>query len=280
MAFEYVPGNTFFHRLDPRVKIALIAAFIVMAVSFSDPIWLGCVYFSLLMIIRYCKLPWDRVKGFLKGITLVVAVYMLFNTIYPPVTLSDPLIFFYLIPPSSLPISLDGIVWAIGAVVRFLIILTLLRVMLMITPMKQMILALVKFGLPPEFGLALTTGFGYLPVLADENQKIMEAQQARGFRYGYRNPIKKFKALFTQLLIPAISNSMRRTQDIAIAIESKGFSYDPRSRTYMHSIKFQKTDYVTLAVTVFILVFAVLARPIFGWANYTFTLSLIKNLML
>jgi len=153
--------------------------------------------------------------------------------------------------------------------------------MLMFTPIRDLVLALVKLGLPAEFGMALSTGFGYMPVLLDENQKIKEAQMSRAFEYEYRNPLKRFKALFTQLLIPSISNSMRRTQDIALAMESKGFSYNPRARTYMRDIKLQRNDYVFLAVTLVILAFGILAGWVFEWAEFTtLTLPLLKSMIL
>lgn len=277
LAFEYIHRDTVFHRLDPRAKMIFVATIMILAVGFTDPIWLACVLTSLFSLIRYSKLPWDKVKAFLRGIAPVAALYTLFNVVMPPVELHEPLILFHLI----IPISLDCLVWAVGAVFRFLIILTILRVMLMFTPIRDLVLALVKIGLPAEFGVALSTGFGYMPVLLDENQKIKEAQMSRAFEYEYRNPAKRFKALFTQLLIPSISNSMRRTQDIALAMESKGFSYNPRARSYMHVIKFRRNDYAFLAITLAILALGILAGWVFDWAEFTvLTLPLLKRIIL
>jgi len=275
VAFEYVHRDTVFHRLDPRVKLLFVATVMVLAVGFTDPIWLVVVLASLFVLIKYCQLPWDKVKGFLKGIAPVAVLYMLFNIVIPPVEFHETVVLFYFI----VPVSLESVVWAIGAVFRFLIILIVLRIMLMFTPIRDLVLALVKIGLPAEFGMALSTGFGYMPVLLDENRKIKEAQMSRAFEYEYRNPIKRFKALFTQLLIPSISNSMRRTQDIALAMESKGFSYNPRARTYMRDIKLQRNDYIFLAFTLAILAFGILAGWVFDWAEFrTLTLPLIRSI--
>ena len=276
MAFEYIPGDTFLHRLDPRAKLAFVATVMILAVGFTDPIWLAAVLLALFMLIRYAKLPWDKVKGFIKGIAPLAALYTIFNIIMPPVKIPEPTILFRFI----IPVSLESLVWATGAVIRFLIILTVLRIMLMLTPIRDLVLALVKLGLPAEFGIALSTGFGYLPVLLDENRKIKEAQMSRAFEYEYRNPIKRFKALFTQLLIPSISNSIRRTQDIALAMESKGFSYNPRARTYMHEIRFKTPDYIFLAITVVVLIFGILAGWVYEWADFiNLTLPLLKKLI-
>jgi energy-coupling factor transport system permease protein len=284
LAFEYIPGKTFFHKLDPRVKFLWWIVVMILTVGLgTDPIYLGVVLLSVLVVMRLAKIPFSKVTPFLKGIAPVVVMYAIFNLLFPPIAtdIKDPYVFFYLIPPHTLPISLEGCIWTIGAVLRFLMILLVIRTILMITPIRDIIITFVKLKLPPEFALALSIGFAYVPVLIDENTKIKEAQQARGWRYEYRNPAKRFNALLKQMFVPAIFNSMRRAGDIAIAIESRGFSHDIAKRTFVRQLKYSANDYLVITV---LLVFLVggLYMGTWGlrWASYINVARMIRQLLL
>jgi len=278
MAFEYVEGNTIFHRMDPRTKLFLAVSIVAMSVIFNDPIWLLLLFVFLLVLLKLAQIPFDKVVSFIKAISIVAVLYLLFNVLMPPLgeNVQQPLILTY-VYQTRLPISLEGIVWAIGAVFRFLIILTIIRTVLMLTPIRDLILALVKLRIPPEFALAISIGLGYLPVMLDENRKIMEAQMARGWDFRFRNPIKRFKALFLNMFFPAISNSMRRSQDIAIAIESRGFGYNLSGRTYTHEIKWEQRDYGTFVLFLILAMGAYLGKRYFHIADYLFTANYIKE---
>jgi len=282
MAFEYIPGKTLFHRLDPRTKFLYWAVVITLAVGLgTDPIYTSILFLSLLLVIRLSRIPMNKVAAFLKGIVPVAGMYALFNLLFPPTAteFTMPYVFFYVIP-GLLPITLEGVIWTLGAVLRFLIILLVIRTILMITPIRDLIIALVKLKLPPEFGMALSIGFAYVPVLIDENTKIKEAQEARGWSYEYRNPAKRFNALLRQMFIPAIFNSIRRTGDIAIAIESRGFSHNVSGRTYMRQLKLTKEDYAIMCFLLVVLAGGIAVGP-WGlkWAYYLNVVEVLKRFL-
>ncbi|MEM3703474.1 MAG: energy-coupling factor transporter transmembrane component T [Candidatus Bathyarchaeia archaeon] len=281
MTFEYIPGKTILHRLDPRVKLLYWGAVVALVLLLdTDPIALLCVLISVLIIIKLAKIPLSKVGSFVKAIAPVAVVYALFNLLFPPAASEfvDPHIFFYLILPKTLPISLDATVYMIGALFRFLIILLVIRSVLMLTPLRDMVFALVKIGLPPEFGVALSTGFAYVPVMIDENRKIKEALQSRGWKYEFRNPIKRFDALLRKMFVPSVFSAMRRTGDIAIAIESRGFGYGIRKRTYMRELKLTKADYAACCILIGIVILGYVAGP-WGlkWAYHSNVTKMVKN---
>ncbi len=277
MAFEYVPGDDFFHRRDPRTKIFMAISIVIMSVWFNDPIWLIALFFFELIILRLARIPLSKIASFIRSIFPVAVMYFIFNLILPPVRVPDPLVIFYLVFwtfPPLFPITVESVVWGIGALFRFLIILVMIRTVLMLTPIRDLILALTKLRVPPEFALAVSIGLGYLPVLIDENRRIREAQQARGWEYEFRNPIKRFSALLTKMLVPSIANSMRRTRDIATAIESRGFGYNLRARTYLHEIKMKAGDYLVMVIFLSLLLAAAFIRGLAVGGQFIFGLGL------
>lgn len=101
-------------------------------------------------------------------------------------------------------------------------------------------------GLPPEMGLALTLGFSTVGLLTKQTQKITDAQKARGYDVKPKNLVRRVQVL-TALLIPIFLATLERSQDISIAILSRGFDYNVGNRTFRREFKFEKNDYIFMA---------------------------------
>ena len=56
----------------------------------------------------------------------------------------------------------------------------------------------------------------------DETEKIMNAQRARGVDFGEGNLVQKMKAVIP-LLIPLFVSSFNRADDLATAMEARGY---------------------------------------------------------
>lgn len=100
-------------------------------------------------------------------------------------------------------------------------------------------------GLPPEMGVALTLGFATVGILSKQTQQITNAQKARGYDVQPKNLIRRVQVL-TALLIPIFLATLERSQDISIAILSRGFDYNIGARTYRRNFEFQKDDFLVL----------------------------------
>jgi len=108
-------------------------------------------------------------------------------------------------------------------------------------------------GLPPEMGVALTLGFATVGILSKQTQQITNAQKARGYDVQPKNIIRRIQVL-TALLIPIFLATLERSQDISIAILSRGFDYNISARTYRRSFKFHNNDFFVIGfIFIFIL---------------------------
>jgi len=108
-------------------------------------------------------------------------------------------------------------------------------------------------GLPAEMGVALMLGFATVGIMAKQTEQITNAQKARGYDVQPKNIIARVKVL-TALLIPIFLATMERSQDISIAILSRGFDYNISERTYRREFTFHRQDYLVLAVLLFVIV--------------------------
>nr|MDO8043886.1 energy-coupling factor transporter transmembrane component T [Candidatus Baldrarchaeota archaeon] len=271
MAFDYIPGNTWIHRLDPRVKIIMYVVFSIFIIGYSDPTILALLVVCMLIIIKSAKVPFDRFTPILKAITPILILYAVFNLIgyHAPWT---PTLLCYLF---GHPIYVETIVYIVGMQLRFIGFALLIRLILLVTPIKDLISALTRWKLPPEFALAMGAAVSYLPVLLRETQTTMEAQAARGVEYKTRNPVRALKR-YIPVIIPSLLNSLRRAQQIAIAVELRGFTYNPAKRTERKQLKYTALDYMVLGILAVVGVVGFLGSVwIFDWGNYRFTLHLI-----
>lgn len=71
---QYVPGKSFLHRMDARVKIVLIIAFIVLVFVGQNYPALGIVVVSVLGVMAFSNVP---VKLYFKSLRMIIFVVIL-----------------------------------------------------------------------------------------------------------------------------------------------------------------------------------------------------------
>lgn len=100
----------------------------------------------------------------------------------------------------------------------------------------------------------LSIALRFVPTLMDETEKIMNAQRARGVDFGEGNLIQKMQAI-VPLLIPLFVSSFNRAEDLATAMEARGYQ-GGEGRTKYRILHWHLCD--TLVVVAFIFVTALL----------------------
>jgi energy-coupling factor transport system permease protein len=284
MAWEYVKGDTAFHRLDPRVKFLFWVTILFLNVAFFDPIWLGCVLLIMLAICKWTGIPRRAITYVLKVSAWAWVGYGIFTAFSLYSTAVHGIEHYHVIWLVQLPwgwvfpLTWEGTLMGIRACMMVWGFLIALRTFTMLTPLRDVSVGFVKMKMPPEFAIAIPLAISYVPVLIDENDKIRQALQSRGWDFGGANLWKRAKALLSQMLIPAIMGSFRRARFLAVALESRGFSYNIAGRTYVRELKLKKNDYIAIGLLAAAWVFGLY----FGqWytniANITFTIDLLKK---
>ena len=84
------------------------------------------------------------------------------------------------------------------------------------------------------------------PILLDETDKIMKAQMARCADFESGGLIKKAKSL-VPLLVPLFISAFRRANDLAMAMEARGYR-GGEGRTKMKPLIYKKRDHVAYVI--------------------------------
>jgi energy-coupling factor transport system permease protein len=94
----------------------------------------------------------------------------------------------------------------------------------------------------------------------------MDAQRSRGLELD-KGPILKRIKNYVPIITPLIIGSIRMAEELAIAIESRGFGYG--ERTFLKEISFRKIDYFVIIVSIIILMLGIYIR-ILGYGEMVF----------
>ena len=88
-----------------------------------------------------------------------------------------------------------------------------------------------------EVAMMMSIALRFIPILLEETDKIMKAQMARGADFESGGLIKKAKSL-VPLLVPLFISAFRRANDLAMAMEARG--YRGGGRTKMKPLVYKK----------------------------------------
>jgi energy-coupling factor transport system permease protein len=107
----------------------------------------------------------------------------------------------------------------------------------------------VGFRVPYRYALLGGLALRFFPILQNEVVRIQDAQQVRG--QPLHRTWQRIKGL-TTILLPFVLGALRRTTQIALAMELRGFGYAEK-RTFLRTIGMRPVDWC-LAVVVMLLV--------------------------
>lgn len=96
-----------------------------------------------------------------------------------------------------------------------------------------------------DIAMMMSIALRFIPMLLDETDKIMKAQQARGADFESGGLIKKAKALIP-ILVPLFISAFRIAQELAMAMEARCY-HGGRGRTRMNAMRFKYMDYLAMA---------------------------------
>jgi energy-coupling factor transport system permease protein len=115
-------------------------------------------------------------------------------------------------------------------------------------------LALIRVPVD-DVAMMFSIALRFIPTTAEEAEKIVVAQTARGAVFDEGGPIARGRA-WVPVLVPLFVNLFRRADDLAVAMESR--CYTGRGRTRLHELRMQRSDWIVLIGGVTLVALAVI----------------------
>ncbi|WP_035292478.1 energy-coupling factor transporter transmembrane component T [Clostridium sp. KNHs214] len=257
---QYIPGESFVHKLDPRVKILISFIFIIdlfIVKNFKGYIFVVAFIFGAIII---SKISFNYIYKSIKPIFILLLITAILN-VFMTRGSGEPLFAWKFIKIYS-----EGLRLAAFMIIRLVLLiigtslLTLTTSPIQLTDgIEKLLNPFKKLGLPAhELAMMMTIALRFIPTLIDETDKIMKAQMARGADFESGGIIDKAKNLIP-LLVPLFISSFRRADELAMAMEARCYR-GGEGRTRMKQLKLTYRDSVASVVTGVLVIISVWSR--------------------
>lgn len=212
------------HRLDPRAKFILTMGFFISSLMFTNIVALVVIFLAQLPGILLAKTVGRWLRSMRGGLFLGVFIFLM-NMIF-----GTPFV-------SSLAFA-----------TRFFAIMSAFSFFFMTTSADDLGLALEQIHVPYSISFTFTTAVRLVPTMAVDAQTVVDAQRSRGLELDKGNFMKRIRN-YIPILIPLIISAIRRSVELAEALESRAFGATEK-RTAIVTLKMRLPDYLIIIATV------------------------------
>ncbi len=251
---QYLPTGSPIHALDPRVRLGAGALLLIACTVTPGIAGLGIAILALMALLAVARIPLGyALRGLLPPLPFILFLAVL-QVFVGPQKDTLPL----LVQWGLIRLSTADLLAAVILIARFAcLILTLSLVSFCIsTPelvhgLEGLLRPLEKIRVPvQDFVLMVQVALRFLPLLAQEAERIAKAQASRGADWGATGggPVRRARQVMP-LLVPLFLTSLHRAENLAVAMDARGYG-DSRRRTSMSEARFGAGEVVALLVTV------------------------------
>lgn len=253
---RYVPYNSWIHRLDPRLKI-LATILLMVCVFFNFPTWsmrylMGGLLFAVISILVACtKISFRDVIGSLRHLWFMVIFLLIIYVLVPNGNHTLPEAWNL----NGWVVYWDSFAEAGRILLRLVMMIELTLVLTASTKPLDLTYALEWYLTPlkvfhfpaAEVAMIISIALRFIPTLLEDTQRVMKAQSSRGVDFEHGSLWKRLMGV-TSLVIPLFVSSFVRSEELANAMECRG--YDPQAkRTRYHVLHFHWLDLLALVLS-------------------------------
>ncbi|MGD6943731.1 energy-coupling factor transporter transmembrane component T family protein [Cytobacillus gottheilii] len=256
---RYVPAQSIIHRMDPRSKLILIFLFVCVVFIANNVYTYAALIIYTFAMILLSKVPVRFIIAGLKPVFLLV----IFTLILHLFLTREGAIIFELGP---ITIYEEGLRQGIFISLRFFLLILMTSILTLTTTpieitdgLETLLGPLKKVKFPVhELALMMSISLRFIPTLMGETDKIMKAQTARGVDFS-GGPIKERVKAVIPLLIPLFVSSFKRAEELATAMEARGYR-GGEGRTKYRQLSWRMTDTMMLLLLAALSVILILLR--------------------
>ena len=249
---QYFPGHSVLHRADPRTKILLVFAIIIVIFWCDQPQSFVLLAVFIIGQVYIARLKLRMVLRGLKPLIFLIAFTAVLNLF---MTAGGRVLWQF----GAVSITSAGINRAALIVVRMLLLIAGASLLTYTTSpiqltdgLERLLSPLKKLHVPVhELAMIMSLALRFIPTLVEETDKIMSAQKARGADFESGGLMRRAKALIP-ILVPLFVSSFRRADELATAMECRLYRGDI-GRTHLRQLKFGRADAVCAIAAVLFL---------------------------
>lgn len=235
----YVPGRSWLHRCDPRVKLWVMLLGLILAFRWTHPLTQALSVAVLLLTLRFAGVRWRTLGWLWQQMRLLVFLMLILQPLFSP---SGSI----LAQIGPLTLSSGGISNAMLLALRVLVMAFLTGGLLFTTDQRALVRAFVRLGLPYNWGLTLSLTLRFLPAIGNLTTTVREAQASRGW-VGEGNLLRRAQE-YQPVLIAIIIGALRLSEQLTLALAARGLGYTEH-RTTWRELRMRRADWWVLVLS-------------------------------
>lgn len=256
---QYYGQDSSIHSLDSRTKLMGVFVYIAALFLVKNPWWYFLLFAVILVLYHIAKIPYSHLLKGLKGIMILLVFTFVFRLISTPGTPAAQFGIF--------TITEEGITKAVSLTVRIALMITGASLLSYTSTPRELADGLEKaFGFLEkihvpihDMAVIVMIAFRFIPILIEETNVLMDAQASRGVEFEKCSVWKKCRNIFS-LLLPLFLSAVRRSSDLAMAMEARGYSGEGET-SRMYPLIYHTSDRIAY-VLMFLFLAGVIAMRI------------------
>lgn len=243
---SYYPGDSVLHRLDPRTKLLLGFAFLIVSLMVHSFAPLGVIAIFVALLYALSGVPAGKALRSLAPLLAIVVIVALLNLFTGTggrtllqlgfVRITEGGVYSCTFMTARLTLMMAG-----------MSLVTMTTMTLDLTAAFERLLApFARFGLPAhELGMILGIALRFIPQFATELSDTYRAQVSRGARLS-SGPLGSIR-LLSSVTVPLFASVFRHAETLSEAMDARCY-HGERGRTRLHPLRFRRRDGMAVAV--------------------------------
>ena len=258
------------HKLDPRVKLAWLMS-LILSPLLANPYWRIFLVVFLVLVTVLAAIPWRIQKTqvsilvFFLGLVFLITTFsadgfnLTFQPPLPPSELPNPATVnnyrYVLLEIGNFTVTRRSLDLAVRVTTLIFTLIYSSNLFLLTTSpekitagIEDILSPLRRFNLPiTEIVLTLTLALRFIPLVLEEAQNLIRSVKTRAINWkklGFKKGMQIWLIVAEKLL----QNILLRAEQIAIAIEVRGFTNPHDHLVQWHELKLRKFDFLAIFI--------------------------------
>jgi energy-coupling factor transport system permease protein len=268
-ALQSLAGQSAIARLDMRAKFALLLMASTLIFIWNS-ILLQAIFLALMVALMLAA--GVNVSTLRRLIVILLPAIVLVTVIQG---LWSP---FGVTPLLTLPADwrfvggwnifhVEGLLFGLVVCCRLLIPMLAFQLVFMTSEPREIVLGLVRIGIPYRVAFLFSTTFRFVPLLLSKLESLKEAQRLRGIDVDRIGIFRKMTVL-GRLLVPLILNCLTKAQHMEVALQAKAFTGSTdRTHLYRARERLTMTERAFIVLCLALPAAALIARLAWGFGG-------------
>ena len=238
---QYLPGQSVLHRMDARAKLLCLFFLLIIIFMTNDWIGYGSVWVGTLIMFFLSGVSFRYMRKGMIPILILIAFTFLLHAFF---TKEGTI----LLSLGAFSVYSGGLQEGTFIAMRLLLLVWMTSLFTLTTSpidltdaLEQIFRPLERFGISPhEIAFMMSIAIRFIPTLLQETEKVLKAQVARGADFT-KGSLKDRSQAFISLLVPLFVRSFRRAEELAYAMEARGY-HGGVGRTKLRKLTWRRRD--------------------------------------